>query len=113
MKAANNRIIVPQQDYVRTLLLASAYDPIICGHFGVEKTLERISRHWWWRGLSRDVIEYVRTCAVCQQMKYEPQRVRGLLQPILALYPWHTVTIDFVGKLSRGVALGIHIAWYL
>ena len=48
----------------RTTLIASAYDPIICGHFGVEKTLEKLGRYWWWYGMGTDVHEYVKPASV-------------------------------------------------
>ena len=35
-------------------------------------------------------------------MKHDTQRLKGLLQPILAAYPWHTVTLDLVGKFEPG-----------
>ena len=84
------------------MLMSSAHDPIVCGHFGLEKTLEKLARHWWWHGIGVDTQEYVKTCACCQKMKHETARTRGLLQPILAPYPWHTVTMDFVGKFEPG-----------
>ena len=98
----DQRVLVPNDPTVRTLLLSSAHDPVICGHFGFEKTLEKLARHWWWQGMSSDVKEYVRTCVKCQQMKHDTQRPKGLLQPILAAYPWHTVTLDLVGKFEPG-----------
>ena len=54
------------------------------------------------KGMSSDVKEYVRTYVKCQQMKHDTQRPKGLLQPILAAYPWHTVTLDLVGKFEPG-----------
>ena len=35
-------------------------------------------------------------------MKSETAKRHGLLRPILAPYPWHTVTMDFVGKFEAG-----------
>ena len=98
----DRRILIPDNNEIRTLLLSSAHDPIICGHFGFEKTLEKVSRYWWWAGIARDVKEYVKTCPKCQMMKHDTQNPKGLLQPILAPYPWHTVTLDLVGKFEPG-----------
>ena len=102
----DQRIFVPKEDAIRTLLISSAHDPIVCGHFGLEKTLEKLARHWWWHGIGAEVQEYVKTCARCQRMKHETAKTRGLLRPILASCPWHTVTMDFVGKFEPGHLLG-------
>ena len=70
--------------------------------FWFEKTLEKVSRYWWWAGIARDVKEYVKTCPKCQMMKHDTQIPKDCLQPILAPYPWHTVTLDLVGKFEPG-----------
>ena len=61
----DQRILVPKEEVVQTMLMFSAYDPIICGHFGLEKTLEKLARHWWWHEMGMDTQEYVKTCACC------------------------------------------------
>ena len=61
----DQRIFVPKDEAIRTLLISSAHDPIVCGHFGLEKTLEKLTRHWWWHGIGADAQEYVKTCARC------------------------------------------------
>ena len=94
------RIEVPNHDILRTTILAESHDIIVSGHFGVEKTLEKVLRYWTWRGVARDVRRYVATCATCQKMKHQTQKPWGLCQPILAPYPWHTVTLDLVGKFE-------------
>ena len=47
--------------------------------------------------MKKDVARYVSRCVVCQQVKIEHQRPKGLLQslPILE-WKWDHITIDFV-----------------
>ena len=99
-------VYVPNDDALKTLLLSEAHDTIFGGHFGIEKTLEKIKRYWFWPGMAKDVEEYIKTCAVCQMTKHSTQRSPGLLQPIKSKYPWHVVTMDFVGKFSPGRLTG-------
>ena len=76
------------------------------GHFGYEKTLEKVRRFWEWDGLARDVRAYVRSCARCQQVKHATRKTPGLLQPILAQRPWHIVSLDFVGRFAPAETTG-------
>ena len=93
-------MVVPQDPLLRTLLLAEAHDSRLGGHFGVARTLEKLRRMWTWRGLTKDVEDYVQSCPTCQVTRIDTTRKKGLLMPILAPEPWHTVTMDFVGGLA-------------
>ena len=93
-------IVIPQDDAVRTLLMSEAHDPVYSGHFGLEKTLEKVRRTWHWPGMVNDVRMFVRSCPRCQRTKHDTSRPPGLLQPILSKYPWQVVTMDFVGKFT-------------
>ena len=101
-----SNVYIPNDDQLRTLLLSEAHDTIFGGHFGVEKTLEKLRRHWFWPRMCADVEEYVKTCSICQKTKHSTQRAPGLLQPIKADYPWQVVTMDFVGKFAPGRLTG-------
>lgn len=39
----------------------------LSGHFGIEKTLEAIKRHYHWPKIQHDVKKYVDLCVICQQ----------------------------------------------
>ena len=85
---------------MRTLLISEAHDPVLAGHFGIARTLEKLKRRWEWMGMSEDVKAYVQTCVRCQLTKNDNQKQKGLLMPITAPTPWHTITLDFVGKFT-------------
>ena len=94
------QVVLPQEDALRTLAITEAHDDKISGHFGYDKTLEKVRRLWHWDGLPRDVKDYVQSCARCQLTKHSTQRSPGLLHPIVSKHPWHTVTLDFVGRFA-------------
>ena len=99
----NGVIVVPHDNELRTLLLAEAHDSRMSGHFGIEKTLEKIRRFWTWQGVAHDVEMYVQSCVKCQKTKHETSRPKGLLYPLVATRPWQMVTLDFVGKFAPAV----------
>ena len=106
LKRHDGCIVVPRDDVLRTLLLAEAHDSRLGGHFGEAKTLEKLRRIWSWRGMARDVSEYVRSCSRCQVVKTDTGRRKGLLMPIMAPEPWHTITMDFVGGFQPAKVTG-------
>ncbi len=65
---------------MRETILHEAHDANISGHLGMDKTLERISRRFYWPQLETSVREYVRTCQACQRNKASNRRPAGLLQ---------------------------------
>ena len=101
-----SNVYIPHDDDLKTLLLSEAHDTIFGGHFGIEKTLEKLKRFWFWPGMAKSVEEYVQTCSICQMAKHSTQKVSGLLQPIRAKFPWQIVTMDFVGKFAPGILTG-------
>ena len=54
----------------------------MAGHFGIQKTLELVTRHYWWPHVRNFVKEYVRTCYVCCQSKMPRHHPFGLLHPL-------------------------------
>lgn len=76
------------------------------GHLGIDKTLEKLREHYWFKGMKRFVSKYVTACLQCLYYKSTSGRKPGMLHPIekVAL-PFHTIHIDHVGpfvKSKRG-----------
>ena len=98
---AQGRVYVPKDEEIRTLLIAEVHDSPMAGHFGMDRTLELLQRKWHWKGIQRDVREYVRTCSICQRAKHSTSKSPGELHPIVATRPWNVLTIDFVSGLLK------------
>ncbi|XP_070008514.1 uncharacterized protein [Nicotiana sylvestris] len=60
-------------------------------------------RHQYrWHRMKKDIFEYAARCLNCQQVKYEHQKLGGLLQKMVILgWKWQRITMDFVVGLSR------------
>lgn len=64
---------------------------------GVKKTLARIKENFYWESLAADVADFVKECLICQQVKYVPRKLGGLLQPIpCPQQVWEDLSMDFV-----------------
>ena len=86
----------------RTALLTENHDRPMSGHFGRDRTLDLLKRKWYWRGMSKDVEEYVQSCDRCQKIK-SGRNILPALQPIVPSRPWAVVTLDFVGSFFPAV----------
>ena len=94
------RLYVPPtlRKHVVEELHASSYG----GHFGVDKTIDAITRRFFWPHIKRLVRRVVRGCKECQTSRPRHQRAYGLLEPIpVPDRPWQQVTLDLVTDLPR------------
>ena len=96
----HHQILIPNNNALRTSIISSCHDDVTAGHRGAAKTIELISRNYYWKGMHRDIKEYVATCIKCQQNKNNNQSPLGLLHPIeTPLERWHTITMDLITSL--------------
>ncbi|CAG9138002.1 unnamed protein product [Plutella xylostella] len=94
----NIRWVVPKG--ARWQLCQKNHDAI--GHFGVEKTLERIKRAYWFPKMSRFIKKYVAACMECAYSKKTSTSKEGHLHTIEKKeIPFHTVHIDHLGPFVR------------
>ena len=99
-ETAAPRLYVPDVGTLRQELLHEFHDAPSAGHLGRDKTAAAIRQHYYWPGMSRDVVDYVATCDVCQQVKSSSQRPAGLLQPLpTPSAKWEQVSMDLITGL--------------
>jgi hypothetical protein len=98
---AAGQVVVPTSE-LRLQVVREHHDTPLAGHFGRTKTLEAVSRGYWWPGMRKDVQQYVRECQSCQEAKASNQAPGGLLQPLpVPDAPWDVVHVDFVMGLPK------------
>ena len=94
----DHRVFIPEP--LREEICHLAHDHPSAGHFGQAKTYDLVSRYYWWPNQKREVLHYVDTCTICQQMKYSRKRTPGLLQPLpIPESPWTELSMDFITQL--------------
>ena len=90
------KIYIPGSD-LRRKISALCHDTKLAGHPGRWKTLELISRNYWWPQMSRYVGKYVSTCDMCLRTKPICQPPFRELHPLpIPNSPWDTVSVDFI-----------------
>ncbi|KAJ9521312.1 hypothetical protein QJQ45_001167 [Haematococcus lacustris] len=81
-----NQIVVPNCPELKTRILVEMHDAQFAGHVGITKTLERISRLFWWPRMRSEVRHYVANCDACQRNKSVNTKPGGLLTPLAIPY---------------------------
>ncbi|PIK51039.1 putative gypsy retrotransposon integrase-like protein 1-like [Apostichopus japonicus] len=76
----------------------------IGGHFGRDKTLEKVTSRYYWRGLANDVLEYVKQCEACQKSNNTFDKKVAKLHPIPVTSVWHQVRVDMIGPLPETIS---------
>ena len=96
----------PRRLYVPTSLrgevLRKSHDHILAGHGGVNTTVEKVSRSFWWPAMRPAVEEFVLSCLECQQLKPRNAPKPGLLQSLpVPERIWTDLTMDFIVGLPE------------
>jgi hypothetical protein len=96
------KVYVPKDVNIRRKLVQLHHDTTIAGHPGQWKTIELVSRNYWWPGMTKFIINYVKGCDACNRSKIFPQQPIGKLQPIpIPSVPWKSVASDFITHLPN------------
>ena len=53
------RLYIPDNDGLKTVIAKGFHDSKVAGHFGQEKTIEIVTRDFYWKGLSAWINDYV------------------------------------------------------
>lgn len=61
------KLVIPKE--LRPTILIQVHDSPHSGHFGRTKTLDLARRYYFWLGMRFVVIQYVRKCDNCQEVK--------------------------------------------
>lgn len=90
------RLVVPDQDNLRTELLSEIHRQKSMAHPGRNKTRTLVTSRYYWPGIARDVDRYVSNCHDCRRTHVPRDLPPGLLNPLpIPQRPWQHVSMDF------------------
>jgi hypothetical protein len=91
-------LCVPSSE--RAKMIWEAHNSRMAGHFGMEKTVAILQKHFYWKKLRQDVNKYIRLCTSCAISKIAIKK-QGLytLLPTLER-PWESISMDEISGLS-------------
>jgi hypothetical protein len=104
-----DRLAIPAVPSVVEAVVREHHDTPYGGHLGVNKTVERLKRAFWWKHMTRDIEDYVKSCEACQRTRHSTAKPSGQSYPIApATRPWQKVHIDFAGPFKKRAPGGGH-----
>jgi hypothetical protein len=62
----NEKIYVPPNDELRSLILNEVHRTVYMAHTGVTKMKENLKPLFFWKGMKENIVSYVRICQECQ-----------------------------------------------
>jgi RNase H-like domain found in reverse transcriptase/Integrase zinc binding domain len=110
----NDLIYVPDDDSLKLRLLRAHHDDPLAGHFGTTRTLELLTRNYYWPSMRKYVKEYIRSCDVCQRSKPPRHKPHGELSSLpVPDKAWSGITMDFVTDLPPSGPLKFDAIWVI
>ena len=100
MVLKEEKVYMSRDEELRVEIIWWHHNIPIAGHGGKWKTVELVTRNYWWPGVTRDIGRYVEECDLYQRMKNKTEKVAGKLK--LSKVPeklWTYLTVDFITKL--------------
>jgi len=97
-----NSLYIPEDEALQTEIAQGCHDSLVAGHLGQEKTIEIVTREFYWEGLADWIRDYVRSSDECQHSKSPRHAKYGLLQPLEVSYDaWSSISTDFITQLPE------------
>jgi hypothetical protein len=91
---------IPDDDELRIRILRDHHDARAAGHPGRARTLELVSRSFYWPHQRKYVNRYVDHCDTCKRIKPIRHAPFGLLKPLGPPHrPWDSISMDFIIEL--------------
>ena len=96
------RIYLGSNSPLKSSILHHVHNGPLGGHSGYVKTLHRVKQDFYWPGMRKDLMQYIKECDVCQQVKHENCKPARLLQPLpIPSKLWLAVSMDFIEGLPK------------
>lgn len=92
-------LVVPEHE--REKVLVEYHNAPTAGHFGVERTLDRVKSKYYWSGMRQSITAYLKKCIDCQRYKADNRKPAGLLQTPATNRRFEVVAVDLFGPLPE------------
>jgi hypothetical protein len=87
------------QSREKAKLIWKAYYSQVTGHFGIEKIVAMLQKHFYWLKLQQEISNYIRSCTSCTISKPATKK-QGMYTPLPNLdRPWESISMDYMSGL--------------
>ena len=95
------KLCVLAPDSLKTTILKDAHTTWDGGHGGELRTLNRVTRSFWWPGITNDIDKFIHGCIRCQAAKGKKPAPAPLKNLPICEAPNERIHIDLFGELKR------------
>ena len=92
------QLVIPE--FLQKPLIEEIHSGYFGGHLGVDKTYDKVRSRYYWSGMYRDVVQYLKTCVACNMRKLKRQRP-PLQDMQIPKYPFEQIAIDTSGPFPE------------
>jgi len=106
------RLCLPANPELKNILLFNEHDSPSKGHPGVYKTVNFMTRKYYWPNMVKSIRKYIKSCEKCQRNKFSQTKPPGQLQPLpIPETRWQHITMDFITDLPK--SHGFNSIWVI
>ena len=96
----DGKVYIPKDKKLRAEVIWLHHNTLVGGHRGQWKTIELVTRNFWWSGVTKKVKKYVEGCNTYQRNKNQTEiPARKLIPNAVPEKPWTHILVDFIMKL--------------
>jgi len=105
------KVYVLKDEKLRAEMIQLHHDILTARHGGRWKTVELVTRNYWWLGVTRNVGRYVEGCYLYQRMKNRMEELAGKLKlSEIPEKPW-THLIVVIRRESGQTLARVRVSW--
>ena len=94
------RIVVPDDEGIKRRIVEELHSTPYSAHPGIQRTIGKVRKSFYWKGMLGDVRQFVENCPVCQMEKSDHQLAKGKLTSTqIPEEKWKEISIDFITDL--------------
>ncbi|GJU71197.1 putative reverse transcriptase domain-containing protein [Tanacetum coccineum] len=98
----NGRSWIPNIGNLREVIMHESHKSKYSIYPGSDKMYQDLKKLYWWPNMKAEIATYVSKCLTCAKVKVEYYKPFGLLvQPVIPVWKWENITMDFVSKLPK------------
>ena len=97
--STGSQVIIPTK--FRESVMKLAHDSLLSGHLGISRTYSKILNQFYWPGMNQDVVNYCRSCDICQRTLAKGKVPKVPLGKVPMIdTPFHRIAMDLVGPMN-------------
>ena len=92
-----SRMCVLEIGELKIEIMEEAHSSTYAMHLGSTKMYHTLREHYWWKGMKKEIVDFVSRCLTCQQVKAEHQKPAKKIQPLLIpVWKWDKIAMDLL-----------------